>query len=125
MKVMGPTTNRHPLLYEKPTANISLTWVRGNHTYKAGGELGVDSNQSSLFRYTDGRFDFSPNETAQPFNQSSNIGGGTMGFAYASFLLGLVDAVTVAPVNNMKIGKHQLGFFVQDTWKVTRKLTLD
>ncbi len=125
MKTMGPTTNRHPLLYEKPTSNISMTWVHGNHTYKTGGELRIDSNQSTLYRYTGGRFDFSTNETALPYNQSSTINGGTVGFAYASFLLGLVDAVTIAPVNNMKMGKHGVGIFVQDTWKVTRQLTLD
>src|SRR5579883_2110003 len=88
MKTMGPTTNRHPLLYEKPTSNISMTWVHGNHTYKTGGELRIDSNQSTLYRYTGGRFDFSTNETALPYNQSSTINGGTVGFAYASFLLG-------------------------------------
>ena len=125
MKVMGPTTNRHPLLYEKPTTNLSLTWVKGNHTYKAGGDLRVDSNQSTLFASTNGQFTFSTNETALPYNQSSSIGGGTVGFSYASFLLGLVDAVKIAPINNMKMGKHMVGLFVQDTWKVTRKLTLD
>jgi len=125
MKVIGPTTNRHPLLYEKPTANTSVTWVKGNHTYKAGADLRVDSNQSTLFASTDGQFTFSTNETALPYNQSSSIGGGTVGFSYASFLLGLVDAVKIAPIDNMKMGKHMVGLFVQDTWKVTRKLTLD
>ena len=125
MKVMGPTTNRHPLLYEKPTANTSVTWVHGNHTYKAGGELRVESNSSTLYASTDGQFTFSPNETGLPYLQSSSVGGGTVGFAYASFLLGLVDQVKIAPIDNMKIGKHAVGMFVQDTWKVTRKLTLD
>src|SRR4029077_2854223 len=39
MKNMGPgnSTNRHPLLYQKPTGNTSLTWVKDNHTYKLGG----------------------------------------------------------------------------------------
>jgi hypothetical protein len=125
MKVMGPTTNRHPLQYEKPTANTSVTWVHGNHTYKAGGELRIESNSSTLFAATDGQFTFSTNETALPYLQSSSLGGGTVGFAYASFLLGLVDSVRIAPIDNMKIGKHAVGAFVQDTWKVTRKLTLD
>src|SRR5579875_715774 len=125
MKVMGPTTNRHPLLYEKPTANTSVTWVRGNHTYKAGGELRIDANLSTLYAATDGQFTFSANDTGLPYLQSSSLAGGTVGFAYASFLLGAVDQVKVAPVDNMKIGKHAVGLFVQDTWKVTRKLTLD
>src|SRR5579871_1635932 len=125
MKVMGPTTNRHPLQYEKPTANTSVTWVHGNHTYKAGGELRIESNSSTLFASTDGQFTFSPNETALPYLQSSSLGGGTVGFAYASFLLGAVDALKIAPMDNMRIGKHAFGLFLQDTWKVTRKLTLD
>jgi hypothetical protein len=125
MKVMGPTTNRHPLQYEKPTANTSVTWVHGNHTYKAGGELRVESNSSTLFAATDGQFTFSPNETSLPYLQSSSLGGGTVGFSYASFLLGLVDSVRIAPIDNMRMGKHAVGAFVQDTWKVTRKLTLD
>ncbi|HEY1240382.1 MAG TPA: TonB-dependent receptor [Bryobacteraceae bacterium] len=125
MKVMGPTTNRHPLLYEKPTANTSVTWVHGNHTYKAGAELRIESNSSTLYASTDGQFTFSPNETGLPYLQSSSLGGGTVGFAYASFLLGMVDAVKIAPIDNMRIGKHAVGMFVQDTWKVTRRLTLD
>ena len=125
MKTMGPTTNRHPLQYEKPTANTSMTWVHGNHTYKAGGELRIDANISTLYASTNGQFTFSPNETALPYLQSSSLGGGTIGFAYASFLLGLVDSVKIAPIDNMKIGKHSVGVFLQDTWKVTRKLTLD
>ena len=48
-----------------------------------------------------------------------------MGFAYASFLLGAVDSVVIAPVNNLDLGKHLLGLFLQDTWKITRRLTLD
>ncbi|HJT88027.1 MAG TPA: TonB-dependent receptor [Bryobacteraceae bacterium] len=125
MKTMGPTTNRHPLLYEKPTANTSMTWVHGNHTYKAGAELRIDANLSTIYASTDGQYGFSPNETALPYLQSSTLGGGTIGFSYASFLLGLVDTVKIAPVDSMKMGKHAVGLFVQDTWKVTRKLTLD
>ncbi|HEY7335447.1 MAG TPA: TonB-dependent receptor [Bryobacteraceae bacterium] len=125
MKVMGPTTNRHPLLYEKPTFNTSLTWVRGNHTYKFGGELRVESNASTLYASTNGQFTFSVNETSLPINNSANIGGGSTGFAYASFLLGEVDQLKIAPINNMRMGKHALGLFAQDSWKITRKLTLD
>ncbi len=125
MKVMGPVTNRHPLFYQKPTSNISMTWVHGNHTYKFGGELRIDRNTSTIYRDTQGTYAFSTNETALPYNQSSAIGGGTVGFAYASFLLGMVDNLTIAPVNSLRMGKTQTGLFVQDTWKVTRKLTLD
>jgi hypothetical protein len=125
MKNMGPGSNRHPLLYQKPTANTSLTWVKNNHTYKFGGELRIDSNLSSLYTYTNGIYTFSGNETALPYLQTATTGGGTIGFPYASFLLGNVNSVRIANVNNIRVGKHMIGLFVQDSWKITRKLTLD
>jgi hypothetical protein len=124
-KNLGPALNRSPLLYEKPTANASLTWVKGNHTYKFGGEMRIEGNAATLYTYTNGAYTFSPNETGLPYLQTSSFGGGTVGFAYASFLLGLADAARVSQPQNLRLGKHGLGFFAQDTWKVTRKLTLD
>src|SRR5579872_2344287 len=38
---MGPGNQIH-VIYRKPTANASLTWVRDNHTFKFGGEAMVD-----------------------------------------------------------------------------------
>ncbi|HEY6346086.1 MAG TPA: TonB-dependent receptor [Bryobacteraceae bacterium] len=125
MKYMGTIQNRAPILYNKPTANVSLTWVRGNHTYKAGGEFKANQNFSTLYTYTGGNFNFSPNETGLPYLQSSNLGGGTVGFAYASFMLGLVDSFRTAPIINTHMGQNAEGFFLQDSWKVTRNLTFD
>ena len=97
MKSLGPGSNRHPLLYEKPTANSSLTWVRDNHTFKLGGELRLDSNISTLYTNTNGIYAFNSNETALPYLQTATTGGGNVGFAYASFLLGAPDSVDIAP----------------------------
>src|SRR5438067_9805524 len=77
-----------------------------------------------------GVFNFSANQTAQLSTSagnvtSSTINGGTVGFAYASFLLGLVNTGTVNPPASLRTGKHFISFFAQDSWKVTRKLTLD
>ncbi|MES1257186.1 MAG: carboxypeptidase-like regulatory domain-containing protein, partial [Acidobacteriota bacterium] len=46
---VGPT-NRGIYLQVKPTAVAQLTWIRGNHTYKTGGEWKIDSftNRSSI-----------------------------------------------------------------------------
>ncbi|MBV8844375.1 MAG: TonB-dependent receptor [Bryobacterales bacterium] len=125
MKFMGTIQNRTPLALEKPTGNTSLSWVRGNHTYKAGGEFTVNNNLSTLFTYTGTNLNFSTAETSLPYLQSLTAGGGTPGFAYASFMLGLVDSLRIAPPQNMHVGQHRIGAFVQDSWKITRKLTLD
>src|SRR5678816_4747566 len=76
---------------------------------------------------TGGVYTFSVNQTGQPYLAPANqaVSGATVGFPYASFLLGAVNTVRIAPPNTIRLGKHQIGLFAQDTWKVTRKLTLD
>jgi len=49
----------------------------------------------------------------------------TTGFGYASFLMGQVDNLQINPPTQSKLGNHALGFYVQDSWKVTKKLTVD
>lgn len=110
---------------DKPTTVASLTWVRGNHTYKAGGEWQMDIWTSEQKAGQEGVYTFSANETGQPYLQTSNINGGAVGFPYASFLLGAADSASVTNFSDGQWRKHNMGFFVQDTWKVTRKLTLD
>ncbi len=69
---------------------------------------------------------FSPNETSDQWQGSTNpTPVGTSGFGYASFLLGAVDSFTIAPAADMRLGNHAIGLYAQDSWKVTRKLTLD
>ena len=118
-----------------PTYQTSLTWVKGNHTYKFGGELRTFGYPYHSLAQTNGAFAFSANQTSQLSNcptstscgavQSSTLGVGTMGFSYASFLLGLVNNGVVNPPVDVKTGKQFWGFYAQDSWKVTRKLTLD
>ena len=72
-----------------------------------------------------GNYSFNARETAQPYLQTTTIGGGSIGFPYASFLLGAVGGGTIANRQDSQWRKHNYGVFVQDTWKVTRRLTLD
>ena len=108
----------------KPTANTSLTWVKGNHTYKFGGEMVVEGFPQVNYTRANGQYGFSANQTGDPWEYSRG-GFSTTGFAYASFLMGLDNSLTVSQVTDSRIGNHSLGFYAQDTWKVTRKFTLD
>ena len=56
---------------------------------------------------------------------NANVGANHIGLPYASFLLGAVDTAEVDSPSRVRFGKQQWGFYVQDSWKVTRKLTLD
>jgi hypothetical protein len=110
----------------KPTGNASMTWVHGNHTYKAGMSLVLEGfpQQSSIRAF--GEYTFSANQTANPAEYSLPTAPiFPSGFAYASFLLGQVNQVETSPINDTRLGNHNMGAFLQDSWKVNRKLTLE
>lgn len=116
-------------LQAQPTAIASLTWVKGNHTYKFGGSMLLQGdyylNESTL----NGTYTFSNLQTALPYvaagNSTGSVGGNTIGFPYASFLLGLVASGNIHPPSETRLGKSEWAWYVQDSWKVTRKFTLD
>jgi hypothetical protein len=54
-----------------------------------------------------------------------STGSPTTGFGVADFLMGNMTSVTLAVPADYSNRKKQIGMFLQDTWKVTRKLTLD
>jgi hypothetical protein len=108
----------------------SLTWVKSNHTYKFGGSLNFEGF------YVTGRpqegFSFSSAETAEPYLSTitagvggSSVGAFSLGFPYASFLLGSVDHANIDPTYDARYGKYQLGLYAQDSWKITPRFTLD
>ena len=109
----------------KRIANIfdytdNLTWVKAKHTLKFGGD--IQQIQSTLTNSQDdprGIFFFNGNYT-------SNQGASGTGNPYASFLLGdpyqvYRDFVNTVPAVRMLFA----GFFVQDDYRITSKLTLN
>ena len=114
---------------ETPTAIASLTWVKGNHTYKFGGSMLLNGNIVYNNSTLNGTYAFSNLQTALPYvalsNATGSVAGNTIGFPYASFLLGLVNTGNIHDPSDSRIGKSQWGFYAQDTWKITRKFTLD
>jgi hypothetical protein len=108
----------------KPTSNASLTWVRGNHTIKFGGEALFEGFPTHTYSRAHGVFTLSGNQTADTWQDGRAVNANT-GFAYASFFLGLNGTLNDGGQAVMRLGNHAFAGYVQDTWKVTRKLTLD
>jgi hypothetical protein len=103
----------------------SLSWIHGNHTSKFGGDWKRDTFTTISKSNMSPTYGFSSSQTAQPlYGQTLPSGTGT-GSTWASFLLGQYDNVSAGNGNALLYYRNSWALFVQDTWKVTRKLTLD
>jgi len=123
MKTIGSEAGTNQIT-QSPSFNTYVSWVKNNHTYKFGSEFRTEGYPPTVDANTDGVYTFSAAETGQPF-QTAPVNGANVGFAYASFLLGVVDTVRMDNPTHPRMGKKQFGIYAQDTWKVTRKFTLD
>ena len=102
------------------TALDTLTLIRGTHTLKFGAEMQYHQDN---FRPGDngaGNYTFRRNGTADPTRLNNT------GDAFASFLLGEVDSGSAFFLATQPSGRYtNWGFFVDDTWKATSKLTIN
>jgi hypothetical protein len=116
-------------IQSQPTAIASLSWVKNNHTYKFGASMLLQGDVYLGESTLNGTYTFSNLQTALPYvalsNATASVAGNTIGFPYASFLLGLVASGNVHDISDTRLEKSEWGFYAQDSWKVTRKFTLD
>jgi outer membrane receptor protein involved in Fe transport len=91
------------------------------HTLKFGGEFRAVQFNNLQVGDQAHSFNFSPAWTQGP---NPNTAGATVGLALASFLLGIPGG-SVNPVPALALTTKFQGFFLQDSWKVTPKLTLN
>lgn len=98
------------------TVTESLTKVWGSHQIKVG-FFGERDRMFKGFRGTNnGSFDFS-NDVNNPYNTN---------YAYATAILGYLRTYTESSSRPGRDMRSWLGeFYLQDTWRVTKKLTLD
>jgi len=102
-------------------AAANLTWIKGTHTLKTGGDFRRYMNLRIQPGGSRGSFSFAPGVTGSPVVSNS-------GFGTASMLTGLVSNYGRQFLLSQDIGNeyefHAFGY-IQDTWKVTPKLTLN
>ncbi len=107
----------------KPTYSANLTWIKGKHTFKFGATLVEEAVTAGPFNGV--TFATGTGPTSEPFTPTQNFNGFSSGFGYASWLLGDYSAVTQSVHDDPRSHDSDWAVFVQDSWKVTRKLTLD
>ncbi len=98
--------------------------VSGNHLFKFGGEQRLfynnffqPPNPTGLFNFTDDVTSDTPNTNAE---------NGTQGNPFASLLFGFPDNSSILNIYpSVATKSKETGFYFQDDWKVTPKLTVN
>ena len=122
---MGPAS-LEDTFYNKLSSVAGLTWIHGSHSYKFGGEWANNAYDDVNLSGTPGNLSFSAAETGDPSTVGQSLGGaGSPGMSYASFLLGLVDSASVKAPQELEYRNNRGAWYIQDSWKVTHKLTID
>ena len=97
----------------------SVNWVKGHHSMKFGADLRLSRVNYEQGNGVSGNFNFNPNFTSSSPN--SPVGG----FDFASYLLGDIQSGSFVSLNFPAAQKFYTGFYAQDNWQVTPRLTLN
>ncbi len=118
------STQGYSIEYGNSTFRDTLTWNRGNHTFKFGGEMTFEFKNENLGGNTAaGAFGFSAIQSQGRVGTALITGTGD---SFGSYLLGRANTYSESqfdPRVRLRFGRRE--FFVQDTWKVRPNLTLD
>jgi len=106
------------------TFHSDVTKVFSKHTIKAGFEYRKLMLNFTQYATPSGSYGFGTSPTVRVVNQTTPT---TEGFAFASFLLGLPNNSGSALSHSFSAATASpyIGVFVQDDWKVSRKLTVN
>ncbi len=100
--------------------NDSVSWVKGKHNLKFGGEVRMLQFNVRRLTQGSGEFDFSPAQTS-----STGTATGVGGDAVASSLFGLSDTTTLNYGAFSGVRYKDFSFYGQDSYKFSARLTLN
>jgi hypothetical protein len=120
---LGPS-NYQLYILNKPTAVASISWIKGDHALKFGGEWKYEQFLNRVANQAVGNYSFDPQQTGLPSTNGQNLQGGYTGSSFVSFLLGNVNTEYIGNVAAPWFVRGSGGMYAQDTWKVTPRLTL-
>lgn len=96
-------------------ASATVTWTKGTHTYKFGGQFLTDTKQEITAANDKGTYDFSPSHSAFDTN-----------YGPTNALVGALNEYTQVSTTSHKDSIfHDFQMFAQDSWRVRRSLTLN
>jgi hypothetical protein len=109
--------------YRILTAKLEMTKILSNHTLRAA----LDNR--NMFRTgggggnTSGNFSFSRTYTRR--GDDDFVPSSELGHAWAAFILGIPNGISIATNDDYAMHNPYYGWFVQDSWRVAPKVTLN
>ncbi|MFZ0285331.1 MAG: TonB-dependent receptor [Terriglobales bacterium] len=99
----------------------ALAWTHGKHNFKFGGEQRLFFNNFQQPSYPTGYFHFAQNVTENVIGANNP----DQGNPFADILVGMGDYGGIAIYPAVANKSKETGFYAQDDWRITPKLTLN
>lgn len=96
----------------------NVTWIKGNHQFKAGVSLQWIHLPFFSPPNTFGAYTFNGNFTSKP-------GQANTGYGLADFMLDSMNKASISNYVNLNFSRYARGAYLQDDWRITRDLTLN
>jgi len=111
----GENNQLQPNMSDIHEIRVNMSKIVGKHSFKFGGQISSSNWESN---YNNANVGFSVPQTANP---STGTGGNEL----ASWLLNLPDSAGRRNVHETVRWGGVIGFYFQDQWKLTQKLTMN
>ena len=102
----------------------NLTSTRGSHTWRGGVDVQFAQRTSRDGAGNMGTFNYD-NTYTRAADTTNVFPAQQIGLSLAAFMLGMPTSVSIADNNGFDVRNNYFGTFAQDTWRVTRNLTLN
>jgi len=119
-QLSGANGSRNPSTYYYGSAGLS--WIRGAHAYRMGGEHRILRECNYNYGNATPRMDFGTAWTQGPLDNSP---AAPIGQGFASFLLGLPTGGFADRNDSYAEQSRYTALYFHDDWKVTSRLTLN
>ena len=106
------------------TLKLGMTHIRGNHTIQAAFDNRYIFRTALPGGNTSGNFSFNRTYVRKD-DDGFAPAPSDLGLGWASFILGVPNGMSIATPDSSAMITPYYGMFVQDNWRVTRKLTLN
>jgi len=121
----GFTRGSYPAreFFRTVAAKADLSRVRGRHSFRGGFSTRQYLRTNHLGGITSGQFRFTNFFTRR--NDDTLTPAGNLGHSWAAFMMGVFDTARVDTNDTYALHSPAYGFFVQDNWRLTPRLTVN